>query len=132
MTAAYTVFANNGLYHKPTAITRIRSRDGRVKPLAKQNVNRVISRSAAHKVHGLLQEVIARGTGKQAKGIRGAAGKTGTTDNNNDVLFVGYTERIAAGVWFGYDKGDNLGSGESGGRTAAPVWREFMQKALKR
>jgi len=75
----------------------------------------------------ILQQVISQGTGSKARGIPDAAGKTGTSDNNMDAWFIGYTPKVTAGVWLGYDKGKALGQGETGGRAAAPVWKHFMQ-----
>jgi len=78
----------------------------------------------------ILQQVISRGTGSKAVGIPGAAGKTGTSDNNMDAWFIGYTPKVTAGIWLGYDKGRPLGNGETGGMAAAPVWKKFMQSTI--
>jgi len=129
MTSVYTVFANHGLYHRPRAITRVRDRHGRVHPWPNPPARRVISPQTAQTITNILKEVIRRGTGKQAAGIPGAAGKTGTTDNNRDAWFIGYTPALTTGIWLGHDRGRTLGRGETGGRAAAPVWKKFMQKA---
>ncbi|HFQ90926.1 MAG TPA: penicillin-binding protein 1A, partial [Desulfobulbus sp.] len=130
MTGAYTVFAADGLYHAPFAITRVRDRQGRVHPWSRSAARRVISPATARQVSAILAEVIRRGTGRRAAGIPGAAGKTGTSDDNRDAWFIGYTPSVTAGVWLGYDRGRSLGRGETGGRAAAPVWKEFMQATL--
>ncbi len=130
MTGAYTVFAADGLYHAPLAITRVRDRNGRIHPWSRSAARRVISPATAHQVSAILAEVIRRGTGRRAAGIPGAAGKTGTSDDNRDAWFIGYTPSVTAGVWLGYDRGRTLGRGETGGRAAAPVWKEFMQATL--
>ena len=61
---------------------------------------------------------------------RPAAGKTGTTNDQHDVWFVGYTPQLLTGVWVGYDQEKSLGGKETGGRAAAPIWHDFMTKAL--
>ncbi len=132
MTGAYTVFADQGLYHRPRAITRVRDRHGRIRPWPHPAAERVVSPATAATITGILTEVIRQGTGKQARGIPGAAGKTGTTDNNRDAWFIGYTDQLTTGVWLGYDRGRTLGRGETGGRAAAPIWKTFMQQAEKR
>ena len=77
----------------------------------------------------MLQEVISRGTGKRARGLkRTAAGKTGTTDNNMDAWFIGYTSDFLAGVWVGHDRNISLGKDGSGGEVAAPIWLNFMKQ----
>lgn len=129
MTGAYTIFANNGLYHRPRAITRVRDRFGRVTPWPHPGAKKVITPGTAEIMTAILTQVIHRGTGKQARGIAGAAGKTGTSDNNRDAWFIGYTRDLTTGVWLGYDRSRTLGHGETGGRAAAPVWKEFMQAA---
>ena len=81
----------------------------------------------------MLQEVISRGTGRKAQGLKvTAAGKTGTTDNNMDAWFIGYTRDFLAGVWVGYDKNISLGKDVSGGQVAAPIWRDFMKQMEER
>jgi penicillin-binding protein 1A len=122
------MFANQGLYHRPVCITRVQDKNGRVSIWQQPDPRRVISRMAAAEIDALLKRVITEGTGKKAA-MAGAAGKTGTTDNNRDAWFIGYTPEITAGVWLGYDRGKSLGRGETGGRAAAPVWKQFMEQA---
>ncbi len=129
MTGAYTMFANQGLYHRPVAITRVQDRNGRVKLWQQPGAKRVLSARSAAQINTLLHRVISEGTGSKARGIADAAGKTGTTDNNMDSWFIGYTPELTTGVWLGYDRGKSLGRGETGGRAAAPVWKEFMQNS---
>ncbi|RUM36207.1 MAG: penicillin-binding protein 1A [Desulfobulbus sp.] len=128
MTAAYTMFANQGLYHEPVCITRIQETNGRITLWQKSVTRRVVKQRTASQINTLLQDVIRSGTGSKARGIPGAAGKTGTSDNNIDAWFIGYTPDITAGIWLGYDRGKSLGRGETGGRAAAPVWKSFMQR----
>ena len=63
-------------------------------------------------------------------GVRGASGKTGTTDNNVDAWFVGSAPDLTTGVWIGHDRDTPLGAGETGGQAAAPVWKMFMLQAV--
>ncbi len=132
MTGVYTIFADQGLYHRPRAITRVRDRRGRIRPWPHPAAERVISPATAATITGILTEVIRQGTGKQARGIPGAAGKTGTTDNNRDAWFIGYTNKLTTGIWIGHDRGRTLGKGETGGRAAAPIWKTFMEQAEKK
>ena len=131
MTGVYTVFAGHGLYHRPRAITRVRDRHGKIRPWPRPAAKRVISPGTAATITDILTEVIRQGTGRQARGIPGAAGKTGTTDNNMDAWFIGYANKLTTGVWVGHDRGRSLGRGETGGRTAAPIWKTFMEQAEK-
>ncbi len=130
MTASYTIFANQGLFHEPVCITRVQDKNGRVTLWEQPKPRRVITQKTAAQIHTILQEVINRGTGSKARGIPHAAGKTGTSDNNIDAWFIGYTPEITTGVWFGHDRNKSLGRGETGGRAAAPAWKKFMQKGV--
>lgn len=130
LTAAYTAFANQGTLHAPVAITRVSDRDGRVHPWPPSPGKQVISARTAEWLQAVLVQVVQRGTGKAAAGIAGAGGKTGTTDNNLDAWFVGSARGLTTGVWIGHDRGMPLGHGETGGQTAAPVWREFMRQVI--
>jgi penicillin-binding protein 1A len=129
MTGAYTVFAGRGIYHKPRAITRVRDRFGRITPWQTPGATKVVSPETAEEITSILIRAINQGTGKNARGIPGAAGKTGTSNDNRDAWFIGYTDKLTTGVWLGYDRNQTLGKGETGGRAAAPVWKQFMQQA---
>ncbi len=131
MTAAFTPFTNQGMYHAPVGITRVRDGNGRVAPWPQSSGRQVISEQTAAWLHGTLAQVVQRGTGKNAAGPPGACGKTGTTDNNMDAWFVGSIPGLTAGVWIGHDRNTSLGKGETGGRAAAPVWKNFMLQAIK-
>jgi len=79
----------------------------------------------------MLRAVVEEGTGTKVKALnRPVAGKTGTTNDLHDAWFIGYTPEICAGVWIGYDSARNLGRNETGGRTAAPVFLDYMKGAL--
>jgi penicillin-binding protein 1A len=91
----------------------------------------VISPETAFIMTSLLESVVSSGTGGRARALgRPVAGKTGTTSDMKDAWFVGYVPQLVTGVWVGYDQERSLGSGGSGGMAAAPIWTEFMQRAL--
>jgi penicillin-binding protein 1A len=91
----------------------------------------VISPETAFIMTNLMESVVSSGTGGRARALgRPVAGKTGTTNDMKDAWFVGYVPQLVAGVWVGYDQERSLGSGGSGGQAAAPIWTEFMQRAL--
>lgn len=130
ITAAYTPFVCGGDFYEPSLISTIESTDGemiyRHQPLGK----RVMSSGVAGVMKGLLVEVIRRGTGRRAGGLQGVSGgKTGTTNDNRDAWFVGFSGDTLAGVWLGYDDNKGLGKGKGGGVVAAPIWRDFMDGA---
>ena len=76
----------------------------------------------------MLQGVIKEGTGRRARTLNmPVAGKTGTTNDFKDALFVGFSPAVAAGVWVGMDDSSPLGNGETGARAALPVWIDFME-----
>jgi penicillin-binding protein 1A len=80
----------------------------------------------------MLSNVIQEGTGKRARNLkRPVAGKTGTTDQFKDALFIGFSPGIAAGVWTGLDNSATLGNGETGAKAALPIWTAFMAEAIQ-
>lgn len=133
MTTAYNVFASGGMYRKSQFVTKVVDRNGQIignEP--GQQVKRVLSPRDAYLITDMLKGVIDVGTGKRARGLSGeSAGKTGTSDQNMDAWFVGYTPELAAGVWVGFDQNISLGASGTGGRLAAPIWLDFMKKTLK-
>lgn len=131
MTSAYTIFPAQGLHRKPRAITRVRDRNGRITPWPNPASTRAISKQSAGEVTSILRRAIAMGTGSKARGIAGAAGKTGTTNNNLDAWFIGYNNKLTTGIWIGHDRGRSLGKKETGGRAAAPIWKNFMEEAAR-
>ncbi|MGD9948133.1 MAG: penicillin-binding protein 1A [Desulfobulbus sp.] len=130
LTSAYTCFANQGIYPPPVAITRVREQGGNIRIWPRKSAHRVVSDYTAAWMQEAMRQVVQRGTGKNASGVPGAVGKTGTTDNNIDAWFVGSAQGLTAGVWFGHDRDTTLGKGETGGKAAAPAWKHFMQQAL--
>ncbi len=93
----------------------------------------IISAQTAWLIHSMLADVVTHGTGRRALSLgRGdLAGKTGTTNDLRDTWFVGYGGGIVASVWVGMDDNESLGSQEQGGRTALPLWVDFMEVALQ-
>jgi penicillin-binding protein 1A len=131
LTAAYAVFADSGEWSEPFGVSEVTDRSGRVIWRAQPKKRIVMSRSGAAIVTNLLEAVIQEGTGRKARVLdRPVAGKTGTSNDIRDALFVGYSPTIAAGVWVGNDDYHPLGWGETGARAALPIWIEFMQTAL--
>ena len=129
LTGAYTAFANMGNVQKPVFITEIIDRNGITLEKYRPHTNQVIAKETAFQMTYLMQKVIEDGTGKKAWGLpQQSAGKTGTTDRNRDAWFIGYTPEMVCGVWMGFDRRHSLGRGETGGRTCAPVWLDFMKQ----
>ena len=95
---------------------------------------RVIAQSNAYIVDSMLRDVIRRGTARRARALeRGdLAGKTGTTNDQKDGWFAGYSSNLVTTVWMGFDQPRSLGRGEAGSRTALPIWMHFMRTALAR
>jgi len=91
----------------------------------------VVSSEVSYIITNLMQSVVNSGTGQRAKAVgRPVAGKTGTTNDMKDAWFVGFVPQLVAGVWVGFDQERSLGAGGSGGQAAAPIWTEFMQRAV--
>ncbi|MCL2340132.1 MAG: penicillin-binding transpeptidase domain-containing protein, partial [Proteobacteria bacterium] len=130
LTAAYAAIANQGVYHAPVGITRVGDRSGGFVPWPQSAAAQAITPATASWLHAAMTQVVQRGTGKNAAGVPGASGKTGTTDNQADAWFIGSAPDLTAGVWLGHDRNAALGSGETGGQAAAPVWKQFMLQAM--
>ncbi len=153
MVAAYAMFANGGERVEPTLVDRVQDRYGdtvyrhdqrvcedcRYAALASGEAPRIISNRervmdaiTAYQLTSMMQGVVQRGTaaGRVKLGVP-VAGKTGTTNDNKDVWFVGFTSSIAAGCYIGYDRPRRM-PGASGGGMCAPVFNEFMQAATEK
>jgi penicillin-binding protein 1A len=91
----------------------------------------VVSPEVSYIITNLMQSVVNSGTGQRAKAVgRPVAAKTGTTNDMKDAWFVGFIPQLVTGVWVGFDQERSLGSGGTGGAAAAPIWTEFMQRAV--
>lgn len=129
MTAAYMSFARQGTYMPPSLIESIVTADNRQIMLGSTSSRRVYPESVAAGMESMLHAVVFDGSGKKAAqvaGIRG--GKTGTSNENRDAWFIGFTDEYTAGVWVGDDKNQSLGKQATGGSIAAPIWASFMEK----
>ncbi|MBS7043221.1 MAG: penicillin-binding protein 1A [Megasphaera micronuciformis] len=132
MAAAYGAFANKGVYIKPTAIVKILDRNGNVLEDNSSDVQKtqVMSEKMAYEMTSMLEGVITRGTGTAASIGRPAAGKTGTTDDNHDAWFIGYTPDIVTAVWIGDDTGSQSLGEIYGGTVPAQIWHDYMASAV--
>lgn len=154
MVSAYSVIANGGKQIKPTLIDRIQDRYGKTifrheerlcegcnagdwqnqeEPNIVDNRETVLDPMTAYQITSMMQGVIQRGTaaGKVDLGGRDVAGKTGTTNDEKDAWFVGFTPDLVAGLYMGFDTPAPLGRGGTGGVLSAPIFNEFMQTAVK-
>ena len=132
LTAAYSVFPNKGEKIKPFGVLEIVDRQGRVIWRAKPQKRLVMSRAGAAIVTNMLEGVIKEGTGRRARILgRAVAGKTGTSNDYKDALFIGFSPRVIAGVWVGRDTGESLGEKETGAKAALPIWIDFMKAAMQ-
>lgn len=128
MTAAYVPFANGGTYFTATPILRVLDSDGNVLLDNQPEEKRVFTPQQAYLMTDILQAVMEYGTGSQVPIDRPSAGKTGTTNEQNDLWFVGYTPDIVVGIYMGND--DNSPVAGYGGSTAGPVWAEYINRSL--
>lgn len=129
MASAYTMFANNGRRVAPVLYKRIVNSTGTTVSSITADSREVITPQIAYVMTSMMQDVLDRGTGTRVRqmGFRGmAAGKTGSS---RDGWFVGYTPNLVCAVWVGFD--DNSDLGLTGGNSAAPIWGEFMLRALR-
>ncbi len=152
ITSAYCSFANGGKLVTPILIDRIQDSEGKTifnnekrlcincdqisyegnqKPKIKNNYKQIFSPQTAYQMTSILEGVIKRGTGKGLKDLNlQLAGKTGTTNNNTDTWFIGFTSNLVIGVYVGYDSPRNLGKYETGSKTAMPIFKDFIKKAV--
>ncbi|MFZ5570108.1 MAG: penicillin-binding protein 1A [Thermodesulfobacteriota bacterium] len=134
LVAAYAVFPNRGNYIRPYGIQEIQDASGRIIWRGKPHKQVAMSRKGAAIITDMLKGAVDEGTGKKARNhLNGPlAGKSGTTIEYRDSLFIGFSPAIITGVWVGDDAYRSLGEGETGARTALPIWIDFMQAALQR
>jgi penicillin-binding protein 1A len=128
LVGAYSVFPNLGTLTRPRLHTRIRSHDGSVLEETPAGGEDVMRPELAYLMTSLLRGVVVRGTATDAASLgEGIAGKTGTTDDNTDAWFVGFSPSLVVGVWVGKDDKEPIGAGETGSRAALPIWIEIMK-----
>lgn len=129
----FSVFANGGSRVKPIFVRKVTDGEGNAIEESGVEKQRAISEEIASKMNMLLKGPVEYGTAKGASKLGyPVAGKTGTTSNYYDALFIGYSPHVATGVWVGFDSRTSLGKGESGARVCLPIWMSFMGIALRR
>lgn len=132
MTIAYGAFANGGFKVKPYAIERVETSRGKVIYQApKTRVMKVLNMNTAAVITAMLKTVVENGTGRSASIGKPAAGKTGTTDDNKDASFYGYTPDVVTGVWVGNDDNSKMGS-VYGSTIPAAIWKATMKVATSK
>ena len=154
LTTAYSSFINGGKLINPILIDRIQDSEGKTIfnsetryckncdnisylskkiPSIENNFFQVMSPETAYQITSMLEGVIQRGTGKGLKNLNlDLAGKTGTTNENTDTWFIGYTSNLVIGVYVGYDEPKSLGKYETGAKTAMPIFKNFVKKAINK
>jgi penicillin-binding protein 1A len=154
LTAAYAMLVNGGKRIAPTLIDRVQDRNGRTVfrhdtrdcpgcgpaepgralevPVPPDTRAQVVDPAAAYQMVSMLQGVVERGTATRLRELRRPlAGKTGTTNDATDGWFVGFTPDLAVGVYVGFDQPATLGPQEQGASVAVPIFKDFMEAALK-
>ena len=154
LTAAYSTFINKGKLVEPIIIDRVQDSEGNTivnnekrscincsqisftgnfYPKINDKYKQIFSPQTAYQVTSLLEGVIQRGTGKKLRKLKlDLAGKTGTTNENTDAWFIGYTSNLVIGVYVGMDNPSPLGKYETGSKTALPIFEKFVSKAIKK
>jgi penicillin-binding protein 1B len=126
--SAYCALADEGVRVEPTAIAGVTDATGRVLERRETPLRRVLPPDAVFLVDSLMQGVVNRGTGGgvRSRGVQGVlAGKTGTTNDGRDAWFIGFSPKILAAVWVGFD--DNRGLNLSGSQAAVPIFTDFIK-----
>jgi Membrane carboxypeptidase/penicillin-binding protein len=137
MVDAYTAFANKGIRVEPVYVTRIEDANGNVIGRFTPQMHEIFSETTAYKMIYMMRAVVDGGTGGRIRGTYGLTmpmgGKTGTTQNNSDGWFMGYTPSLVSGVWVGGEDRsihfDNIAEGQ-GASMALPIWALYMKKVL--
>jgi penicillin-binding protein 1A len=152
LTSAYASIANGGTKITSNLISRIQNRRGNTifkldnkkcigcdkflnnsenYPLIKYENERVFSKETAYQMTSILEGAISRGTAKKLRDLKvPLAGKTGTTNNNYDAWFIGFTSNLVVGVYVGFDNPKTLGKYETGSKAALPIFKDFIANAL--
>ena len=154
LTSAYSAFVNGGKLVEPILIDRIQDSEGNTiinnekrtcldcdkisytgveYPVINDNYKQVFSSQTAYQITSILEGVIKRGTGKKLKNLKmNLAGKTGTTNENTDAWFIGFTSNLVIGVYVGMDNPKPLGKFETGSKTALPIFEKFVKNSVKK
>jgi penicillin-binding protein 1A len=152
MTTAYGMFVNGGRWIQPVVIDRIQDRNGRsvfrrdqrecpecsaewrgqAAPTVADTRQQVLDPVTAYQIVSMAEGVVQRGTATVVSALgMPLGGKTGTTNDYKDAWFIGFSPDLVVGVWTGFDRPRDMGEGETGGRIAAPIFRDFMREALR-
>ncbi|MDR1544496.1 MAG: transglycosylase domain-containing protein [Prevotellaceae bacterium] len=135
MVSAYTAFPNKGIRVTPVFVTHIEDNKGNIIATFNTNPQEVINAETSYKMLDMMQAVVNGGTGSRIRRYTSvpAAGKTGTTNDNSDGWFIGYTPQLVSGVWVGWEDRQvhftNMAEGQ-GASMALPVWGLYMQKVF--
>ncbi len=154
LTSAYCAFINGGKLVEPILLDRVQDSEGNtivnndkrycsncdqisfssnVYPKIKDRYEQVFSTQTAYQITSILEGVIHRGTGKKLRKMKlNLAGKTGTTNENTDAWFIGFTSNFVIGVYVGMDNPSSLGKFETGSKTALPIFQNFVKKAVRK
>ena len=154
LTSAYCSFVNGGKLINPIMIDRIQNSEGNTifnnekrkclncneisplsnkYPIIEDKFLQIFSPETAYQMTSILEGVVQRGTGKNLKNLKlDIAGKTGTTNGNTDAWFIGFTSKLVIGVYVGSDTPKPLGRYETGAKTALPIFKNFVKKAIKK
>ena len=154
LTSAYSSFVNGGKLIEPIFLDRIQDSEGNTifnsekrfcdkckdisylgeeVPKIDDNFPQIFSKETAYQMTSILEGVIKRGTGRKLKDLNlDLAGKTGTTNNNTDAWFIGFTSNLVIGVYVGHDEPKSLGKFETGSKTAMPIFKSFIKRAIKK
>ncbi len=152
LTSAYAPFVNGGKKIKPNLISRIQDRRGKTifkienrkclgcdkfidqsaeYPKIENTNERVLSEETSYQMVSILKGVVERGTAKKLRSLKvPLAGKTGTTNDNYDAWFIGFSSNLIVGVYIGFDNPKTLGKFETGSKAALPIFKDFVEKAL--
>ena len=133
VTAAYSVFPNQGVLMRPYSIVAVRDRDGNLLEESRPEPRDAIRADTAYVMTSLLAGVATRGTGAAAVSLGWTiGGKTGTTNDFTDAWFIGFDPSITVGVWVGYNDRKALGPSETGAQAALPIWMDVMRAWIAR
>ncbi len=154
LSSAYCSFVNGGKLVEPILIDRIQDSEGNTifnsetrkckkcdqlsflndeVPKISDNFIQIFSPETAYQMTSILEGVVKRGTAKKLKDLNlDIAGKTGTTNKNTDTWFIGFSSKLVIGVYVGFDEPKPLGKYETGSKTAMPIFKEFVKKAIKK
>ncbi|TBR25274.1 hypothetical protein EPO15_02510, partial [bacterium] len=131
MANAFMTFANGGIHVKSFSVSHVEDSHGKILNRHVPTEDEALSPQTAYLITSLLKAVVEGGTGVRAKELkRPLAGKTGTTNENKDLWFVGYTPDLVAAAWMGYDDATSLGRKLSSGSTLVPWWTAIMKRLL--